>query len=361
MTKKAAHFLFNSHLWNSPPNDALSKAYQELGYAVDFFAPDISQQPANQAKIKPTIYGLKWLAKNMFSRRWAQYDVFSCTSEDPIVIAGILSLLWRKPLIFLSDEIKAGAYRGDRPGYWKRLCRWAMRRASMIIVNDRVRIALQKDYAGLATEESIIVYPGCFLETPRPGDRKAMRTRWEVADGDLVLGFSGACNLTAGIDLALDSLDCFTNIHLVTQPLTLDQLNRYLLKNHRHSNRIAIQEKRMSWQESWSSMGGVDIGIAIYTNPAPQFQLMGISSNRLCMFLAMGVPVIVSKQPSFEFVEHYGCGVMIEDGEEFNAALGKISADLDTMKENALRCASEYINTEAHYRDMVTRLRGVLY
>jgi len=76
---------------------------------------------------------------------------------------------------------------------------------------------------------------------------------------------------------------------------------------------------------------GLDIGLAIYTNPAPQFQHMGISSNRLCMFLAMGVPVIATRQPSFRFIKDYNCGILVENYDQFLAAIRHIGAHLPSM------------------------------
>lgn len=352
-----AHFLLTPNLALSPPNDALNRACAKLGYRLEMFSP--GPLPPD-GSLQPVGYGYRWLLKNLLNPRWRKYAAFSCTSEDPVVIAGLLAVLWRKPLIFISDEIKSGAYRGDRSDLWKKLCRWCMRRAAVTIVNDESRIDLQRSYADLSPQQTVQVYPGCFLHPPVAADRQALHSTWEIPEGQSVLCFSGGCNLSAGIDWALESLDDHQRLNMVTQPLTVGDLNRYLLKNHRHADRIHVQSTPMSWQESWASMGGVDIGIAVYTNPADQFQLMGISSNRLCMFLAMGIPVIVSRQPSFQFVEDYNCGFMVENASEFSAAVGKILADNERMKENALRCTAEYIDTDGKHQMLRQSLAQVL-
>ena len=352
---KAAHFLLTEHLWNSPPNDALMRAYNELGVEIDYYAPN-----SDLENLKPVKYGLKWLLKNMISLRWAKYDVFSCTSEDPIVIAAILSVLWRKPLVFISDEIKSGSYVGNRKRYWKRLCRWGMRRAELTIVNDDSRIKLQREYANLTSDHRISVYPGCFLHPPKAQDQSELREKWNIPNKKLVVGFSGGCNLSAGIDWALESLDQISDMHLLAQPLSMNDLSLYLIKNHRNAEQIYFEKNRLSWQESWSSMGGIDIGVAIYRNLAPQFQNMGVSSNRLCMFLAMGVPVIVSRQPSFQFIEDYNCGLMVSNAEEFSIAVATISQNLEQMKQNALVCTKEYINTSAKYGVLKESIKEVL-
>jgi len=349
--KKAAHFLLLASLEKSPPNDALRRAYEELGVELNYFAPDMGESSAQQKTHFSCSYGIKWLLKNGISRKWRQYDYFSCTSEDPVVIAGVLSVLYRKPLIFLSDEIKSGSYRGDRPENWKKLCRWAMRRAAVTIVNDESRIQLQKDYAALADDKVVTVYPGCFLEPPAPVERK------NNTDAPVVMTYSGGFNMTGGVSWALSALQDIPDLQLLVQPLGVSDLDRLLLEQHFLKDRIEVTNRRLNWQEAWQSMGNADIGIAIYHNDSPQFQNMGISSNRLCMFLAMGVPIITSKQDSFKFVEEYDCGVMVDSQEEFTAAVKKISANLTEMKKNALRCTEEYINTSGRFTALVEYIK----
>jgi len=355
--KRAAHFLLNAHLQNSPPNDAMRRVYHDCGYEIDMYSPDGDLQ---NNSVKPAFYAIKWTLMNVLKPHWRHYDAFSCTTEDPVVIAGILSFIWRKPLIVLSDEIKSGGYRGDRRELWKKLCRWALRQANLTIVNDQARVQLQRRYAGLKDTDKIVVYPGCFLQPPKALDRDELRSQWNIAKDQFVLGFSGACYLSTGIDLALDCLDSNDNVVLVTQPLGNDELTAYLMHNHRHYERLYIQKNKMTWHQSWASAAAMDVGIAFYRNQSDQFQLMGISSNRLCMFLAMGVPVLVNKQPSFQFVEDYNCGFMVETQEEFDVALNKILNNLEQMKANALRCTAEYINTQDKFLDLSEEMKSVL-
>jgi hypothetical protein len=125
--------------------------------------------------------------------------------------------------------------------------------------------------------------------------------------------------------------------------LGVDPLALFLLENIPSIDRVFLQRDRLSWNEAWRSAVGFDIGMAIYTNQAPQFQKMGISSNRLCMFIAMGVPVICSKQESFAFVSNYECGVVVSDYTEFLEAISYISSNLTQMRENCRRCFHDYI------------------
>lgn len=353
MNKVAAHFLLNHYIWDSPPNDAICRVYTELGYDVDYYAPAPTLCTPHISNVE---YGAKWLVKNVFNSRWRKYDAFSCTSEDPIFVVGVLAFLHRKPIIFICDEIRSGSFVGNRPQWYKMVCRWAMRRVRLTIVNDESRIALQKDYASLAIDSDAIVYPGCFYSPPLPAEKDRQRQEWDVPQEKTVVAFSGSVYATNGIEWALKSLEKLPDVSMLIQPLALDPLTDYFLRNHRFSKQMIISDKRLTWFESWQSMGGVDIGVALYLNPGPQFQNMGISSNRLCMFLAMGVPVITTKQPSFEFVEKYDCGIMVSSSEEFVQAVKNITGRLVEMKANALRCTSEYIDCATKYENLKRRM-----
>lgn len=353
--KRAAHFLLIPELACSPPNEAIVSALLELGYEVDLFAPGGSFSTAcydSRVSARPVEYSKRWLLKNAWSPAWRKYQVFSGTSEDPLAVAGVISKLHRRPFFALDDEIKSGSYYGDAPESWKRLCRWAMRHARFNIVNDESRIGLLRDYAGIPAEGDILVYPGCFREPPVPADRAMLRREWGIPEDALLLAASGGFNLSGGADWLLQSVMQDASLYAAIQPLGLDPFARFLLNHIEGRERIHVEERRLDWRDAWASAAAFDIGLAIYHNPAPQFQNMGISSNRLCMFLAMGVPVIGNKQPSYRFIEDYDCGVLVESPEEFVAAIGLIRSRLDEMKANALRCTREYIKAPARYGDL---------
>lgn len=361
--QRAAHFLLVSELADSPPNDALVSGYREVGLEVDLFAPAADAWPHGYG---PDVssgyseYGYRWLARQARSLRWRQYSVFSGTAEDPLAVAGVLAVLNRRPLIVLADEIKSGAYRGDTRGSWKWLCRWAMRRADLTIVNDPARIELQRQYAGLNPRRRVLVYPGGYRTPPEPAAAELRSKRWGVAPGAIVIGFSGTFNLLQGADWLLEALQRDPGLHAVIQPVGIDDLHRFLLSRVEPRDRVFVEPQRLGWREAWSQAAAMDIGVVIYRNPGPQFQLMGTSSNRLCMYLAMGVPVIASRQPSFEFLERYDCGILVENSAEFAAAVGRIGSRLPQMRTNARRCWTEYVDTQGRYRMLSSAIEGLL-
>lgn len=362
---RAAHFLLNPELATSPPNEALLSAFLEAGVKVDVFAPGMAPDASSYGaavRADTAEYGLRWLARNMLSTRWRQYSVFSGTTEDPMAVAGVLAKLYRGRAITLADEIRSGSNSGNRGRRWKQLCRWGMRRSHLTIVNDVVRKELQRDYAGLGPKSNIIVYPGCFRNTPRRADRFTLRREMGITDDSLALAFSGSFSIGNGATWLCKLLRSRPDVHVYGQLLVGDPLVSEMLDGLVGAERLHRVRERLTWADAWSQVVVADIGMAIYLQDGPQFQNMGISSNRLCMFLAMGVPVIASRQPSFQFIEDYDCGVLVDNEAEFIAAIDRIAGRLDEMKANALRCAREYIDAPGKYlvlRDAIARLVGL--
>ena len=272
--KKAAHFLLLPELSCSPQNEALVSAYLDLGYEVDLFTPggscDCSAYDSG-VTCKPVEYGRRWLLRNVFLPFWRGYSFFSGTSEDPLAVVGTLSAVHRRPAIALVDEIRSGSYRGLARESWKGLCRLAMRRADLNIVNDASRAELLKDYAHLPSSKKIIVYPSAFYCPPSPINRKLQREAWGLPADALVLGASGIFNLATGADWLIDALKV-PGRYGVIQPVGTDPLALFLLRRLEMSSRLYVEAKRLDWRTTWAQAGAMDIGAVVYTNPAPQFQ-----------------------------------------------------------------------------------------
>ncbi len=346
--KRAAHFLLIPELLYSPPNRAIVEALLASDYEVHIFSPNLISSPTDYGPNVIThtaSYSFRWVAKVILDPFWWSIRCISGTSEDPLAVVGLLAFLLQKKSFVLADEIKSGSYRGNSSERWKKLCRWAMKNAKFNIVNDQSRVTLLREYVPLQSQAQIIVYPGCFHQPPVPSVdyRKKLRQQWFIPEKALVVASSGGFNLTLGADWLIRALQDRPELYAVIQPLGVDPLALFLLENIPSIDRVFLQRERLSWNEAWRTAVGFDIGMAIYTNQAPQFQKMGISSNRLCMFIAMGVPVICSRQDSFAFVSSYECGVVVSDYTEFLEAISYIGSNLTQMRENCRRCYHDYI------------------
>jgi glycosyltransferase involved in cell wall biosynthesis len=359
--KKAAHFLLIPELLYSPPNHAIITAYIENGYSVDVYSPGKIESPTNYGKLVRTYfvaYTWVWLARNIWNLSWLKYSCFSGTSEDPLAFVGCLALIYQKKSFALVDEIKSGSYSGDRSSHWKSWCKAGMKRAHFNIVNDKSRIDLLREYVPLKKTQKIIVFPGCYIQPPTPNHSPSeIKKSWGFPEDAFVVASSGGFNMTAGADWLIHSLRDQVEIYSVIQPLGITPLSMFLLENLNYRNRLFIQKDRLSWEDAWKQSIGFDIGLCIYLNPAPQFQKMGISSNRLCMFIAMGIPVIASRQESFKFLEQYNCGILVSSYNEFKLAIQQIKKNHRQMKNNCRICFDEYLQPLIYYQNLSTEIK----
>jgi glycosyltransferase involved in cell wall biosynthesis len=357
MTRRAAHFIAIPEVFGNPQNDALMRAFLELGYCIDIYSPPPLPDPSAYGpgvRCFTVEYGKRWLLKNLASPRWLNYDFLSASAEDPFPVVDAIGRLYRRRRIFLVDEIKSGPYWGNAPSRWKELCRAAIRRADLCIVNDESRKSVLAEYAELPNADRVVVYPSCFVELPAPGDRAALRREWGIPEEALLIGISGVFNDNSGADWILNAFCSNQDLWLAVQSPQLTKLDRTLFNHVQGRDRLFLGSsiRSATWQEPWGQAAAADIGCAIYLHDGPQFQNMGIASNRLCMYLSMGVPVIASRQDSFRFLEEFDCGRMVFDAWEFAAAADEIAARLPQMRANALRCTREYIRAPERYAAM---------
>ncbi len=357
--RRVAHFISSPYLVDSPPNASLISAFLELGYDVDVFTNDPSLNVTHlgsRVRARHVEYRLRWMAGNLLNPKWFAYSAFSGTTEDPMAVAGLLARLTAKPCVTMADEIKNGSTGGMRGNRWKSICRYGMRASALTIVNTPERIEIQRDYAGLAATHPIAVMPNCFVSPPLAGDRAALRSERGLPGDVLVVCYSGVFSQGNGAAWFAQALAQCPRAWFWAQVVPQDPTVAVLLKWLEGRERLVIEPGPLGWHLPSISMAAADIGVVVYLQDAPQFRNMGTASQRLCMFLSMGVPVIASRQPSFEFIETWDCGVLVDNADEFVAAIGKIGERLPEMRANALRCASEFIDAPGHYARLVRSL-----
>jgi glycosyltransferase involved in cell wall biosynthesis len=357
----AAHFIPSLDMADSPENDQYVGALLELGFGVTVFAPSgtFARAWGSHVDTADAKYGFRWIAENALSPRWRRFALVSASTEDPVGPAGVIATVHRRPLVVLATEICSGSYRGDRTERWKSLCRRSMRRARLTVVNDASRVALQRDYAGLDRSREILVVPNSFRAAPPPAVRAEVRARLGIPADAFVLGFSGVVHEGLGVSWALEALDAMPDLHLHVKTRTVSSTLKLLFARDRHADRIHLDDRNIPAREAWAEAVALDVGMAVYLQDAPQFQNMGTSSNRLCMFLAMGIPVIVSRQPSFDFLDRSGAGVQVANSAEFVRAIDFVRSRRDSMSDAALRCATEHVRAAESNVALVGALRRI--
>jgi hypothetical protein len=363
MTRKAAYFLLSGRYLGRPLDDGVVYSLLDAGYRVDIYTPADRNSPEYPAGVTlyPMEYRLSWLRRNLLSPRWREYDLFLGTSDTPMAVAGLLGMITRRKVITVCDEIYVGGYVGSARSYWKKLAQWGMRRSCFTIITDRCREGIQREYADLPADHRFIPYPCCFKEDRFRRDREEWRRQLGVPEGSLLLSMSGHTASSTGIHWGIRALDHLPEeCRLLLQTGRLDEMMLSIFQRLCRDGRIIhLPGGNPSFIDAMSLNLAADIGLVFYLSSMPQFQKMGVSSNKLCMYLQMGIPVVVSRQESFAFVEEYGAGLMIDSGEELPAAVMTIAAAYDRFAANARRCHEEYVRPAEHGRDLTAALAAL--
>ena len=347
---RAAYFLLSGLYHGRPLDRGVIEALLSAGYDVDVYAPRLPEGDdvyPGSVRCFEVHYRMKWFRGNLNPWKWRRYSLFLGTCDIPMAFVGVLSAMTGRKSVTVCDEVYTGGYQGQSRYYWGPLTKRGMRRSAMTVITDEARIDLQRSYAGLPKAHRFIQLPCAFVGSRYQFDAPHWKRVIGADNNDCVLALSGETSCETGAHWALAALDGLsTRYKLLMQPGgSVDMLTDVLLRRlARQGNVLYVPNRNASFIEAMSVNLAADIGLVFYLSPKPQFQQMGVSSNKLCMYLQMGKPVIASRQKSFSFLEEWGAGVMIDSHEELPAAVKKIEEDYDRYSKAALDCFREYIN-----------------
>jgi len=353
---KAAYFLLQGDYLGRPLDDGVIRALLELNYKIDIFAPNLPETqriyPCSEVRVFPIEYRLKWLINQLACGKWKQYHLFLGTSDLPMAVAGMLAMRYGRNLVTVCDEIFIGGYQGNTNWYWKPAIKRGMRKSAFTVITDPCRIKLQRQYAGLDDTHDFVQYPCCFQNKEYLHDADYWKKKLALKKDSLVLSLSGLTNASTGAHWVINTLDKFPSYwQVIVQPgCQFDPLMHALFRRLSRDEQIIYISGRMSsFVEAMSLNQVADIGLVFYLSSKPQFQEMGVSSNKLCMYLQMGKPVIVNKQASFRFLEEFGAGIRIENESDLFEAIVEIEKHYTQYSQAAYECYESYIQPQKHF------------
>ena len=107
------------------------------------------------------------------------------------------------------------------------------------------------------------------------------------------------------------------------------------------SDRVILSTTLLPPSELTELIQSAKIGIVIYGNTNQNDMLTGFSSEKLSIYLQCGIPIIAFNYPSYEQINDYQCGVLIDSIDELPNAIAKILENYSFYQENAYRCFEE--------------------
>lgn len=104
------------------------------------------------------------------------------------------------------------------------------------------------------------------------------------------------------------------------------------------------------------AVSSATVGLALYDSATENNRRMGTASGKVLMYLKNMLPVIVTKHPSFDWIEREGCGVLIDSPDEIEAAVNRIWADYDQYTANVKRFYDERLDFTRTFEPVLDRL-----
>jgi len=357
---RAAFFELFADYFGRPLDDGVVRALLDAGYDVDIFAPD-GERPQDvyddRVRRLSVDFRRRWLQSHLSLSR--QYDLFLGTADLPMALAGALAQLGRKPSVTVCDEVFIGGLHGHAVSYWQAATRFAMRHAEFTVITDLVRVPLQREYAGLGAEHRFLPYPSCYAFPYAGRTREDVRRSLGIADDELVVSYTGELTQADGaahwMVRAIDRLPPRTRVLLQPGRRPAPVIDALISR----IDRVIYKPERLTWLGAAELTNAADVSFVFYRSQVPEFTNMGVSSQKLGTSLWLGIPVVATAQPSFEFIREFGCGELIEQEDDIVPAVARIAADRARYAANARRAVDEYVRPAEKLRDLTAAFAEV--
>lgn len=369
-SKRAAYFLSDPEHLGRPFDEAIFLALSRLGYHVDVFTTG-TPKSCDQTFIdrfnlgvRTFDFGARWLGRRLFDSSWKGYQVYLSCCSAPVPTAYLLAQRSRAKFVIVCDEIYAGRIPPDPR--LERLAKYAMRKADLTIITDLCRVPLQCDYAGLREGQQPFLENRCACVDPRRvrPEKWSLRAHYGIPADMILISYAGNFHEAGGASDFLSLLDAVDTkrVGLMIQAAgTMTDLVKQLLARLSNYIPLWVFDQRTTWQQALSVTAMADIGFVVYKQAAPQFSLMGFSSQKLCNHLYLGQPVIALRQPSFQLLEDYGMGVLYDTKAQLPACVQGLIEHLEAYRANVEERYERVIPPDSErMRSLLAGLRPIL-
>ena len=122
----------------------------------------------------------------------------------------------------------------------------------------------------------------------------------------------------------------------------IDAMNVHkFIRENNGSNQVLVSTKFLSHEGLMNLISSATVGMVLYDDSNLNNILTVFSSEKICMYLKCGIPIIAFRYPGYDIFENYRCGVLIQSMSEIPSAIRKILENYSSYRENAYRCFEE--------------------
>lgn len=268
-------------------------------------------------------------------------------------------------IINLQLELYIGA---KLPGRFARAFKWLERRALrtcfLSLLHDETRARMFMEDTGISRER-IDILPNSPRGEGRIQRSHFLSNRFGIEEGTRLLLSAGSLSpafLSEEIVAAAQDLPSgWKCVVHSAQPRTDEDPYIRRLKAANHQGRVLFSLEPVSYESVVEVLSSADIGLALYgAEGGPNTTEIGLASGKLCHFLQLGIPVVVSDFPVLcEFVTRHGVGLPVADLDDLPQAIAAIMDDYDNYCRRAAETFTRELAFQTHFQRVLDRLDKV--
>ncbi len=290
-----------------------------------------------------------------------QYYCFIGIEKKGLIWAGILSDIYRCPLIYHSLEL----YTNDHPGidrfyHLLNAEKKYHQRAVATIVQDDLRATVLLKSNGIERTD-VLCYPVCVKGTAIKGKSKYLQNKFNIGDDRKILLYFGN----------LEESRCATQ--MVRMARNLDEgvilvVHGWGRQGYLDYLQLIADKKKVifSWEflpedEIATMVSSSHIGIALYDTRNSNDRLVAFASSKIAYYAQCGIPFISFDTESLrELVGSYRCAELITSVDETPEKVREILGHYDLYSRQCHEAYQRFYNLDCNFPKLLDKLEPIL-
>jgi glycosyltransferase involved in cell wall biosynthesis len=289
---------------------------------------------------------------------------------NAIFAAGVRALLaawvnvWLRPRRIINLQLEL--YIGPKLDLWwarlfKLIERKAIRSAWLSLIQDEQRASMLCRDAGIPRSK-VHILPNSPIGQGAICTSHFLHRKLDIPQEHPLLlapGTLGPQFCTEELVTAAQGLqDNWICVIHAAQPMAADDPYLAMLARKNGNARVIFSTSPVQYDQVQELMASARIGIALYgAAGGPNTTHVGLASGKLCQFLKVGVPVIVSDYPVLrQFVLKHRVGLPLSSLEELPKLIEAIESDYSGYRQRCISAFDKYLSFESHFEKVIAYL-----
>ncbi len=330
------------------------------GWAIDLYTSLSPQHPApffglDNVRLIPIVVspsGAVRLVTALMMHR-PTYHAIVTVPQWGLHYAGIAARLAGIPMGCISDEIKTDAEAvSDRQRRWRDRERRAHRRCRWTIALSAERADFVRQENDLGEAHRIFVVPNAEAGESHRVPSRYFHEALALPPDARVLLHAGSLWWQGTADL-IERARGWNDDWTVVFQIRLAGAGRPAAPPC-----IRFSEEVLPARLLNHAVSSATIGLALYDAQSTNNRLMGSASGKVSLYMRNTLPVIATRAGGFEWLEHEGCGVCIDDVSEIPAGADRIWREYGRYVANVKRCYDRSFEFTKHFRPVADFMRA---